>query len=199
MLKCLKLPWDKRPEKPQEPQKPTKCNHTPCQCKELPASATRGALAAILDRHIIHQPWEKIAIHHSLTEDSRTGNAWEAIRRYHKEQLGFKDIGYHFGIEYLGAHVAVRAGRALYETGAHAKGFNNTAIGICIVGNYDTKEPEEDKLTYAAALCGILMDMHSMDPDDVLGHREINALIGNGAPKTCPGSKFDMKKLMAFL
>ena len=87
-------------------------------------------------------------------------------------------IGYHFVIHVSGG---IRRGRALTETGAHARGYNEKSIGICLVGR--------DRFTHAqwGALRSLVQSLQTrMDQRlRVRGHRDVNP------GKTCPG--FDVE------
>jgi N-acetylmuramoyl-L-alanine amidase len=58
------------------------------------------------------------------------------IRRWHIEQRGWRDIGYHWVID---RDVAVAPGRPETEIGAHVEGHNAGTIGICLLGGYGAK------------------------------------------------------------
>jgi len=134
-----------------------------------------------------------IVIHHSLTKDSDTVS-WGAIRKFHIETQKWKDIGYHFGIEIINGEVEILLGRMMHETAAAVKeqNMNKKGIHICIVGNFDIMEvpkPVWDKtVTLTAFLCDFLKIPASTN---IKSHNFY-------APyKSCPGSKFDMKKFVA--
>lgn len=134
--------------------------------------------------------WKGIIIHHSLTKDSDTVS-WGAIKDYHLKQ-GFKDIGYHFGLEYVDGKIKLMRGRSTEEDGAHTKGKNKDYIGICLVGNYDITEPTEDMYSQLAILCRELMERNGFDMDAIHGHF-------NFAEKTCPGRNFNWMKFARYL
>lgn len=129
---------------------------------------------------------EYIIIHHSATADGNT-NDWETIRKNHKE-LGYRDIGYHYGIENVGGSIVVQKGRLEHEQGAHAKDWNSKSIGICLVGNFQSYKPTAKQMFALKNLCKEVMGRYRIPPERVLGHGEVN----NTA---CPGALFDMEQL----
>ena len=55
----------------------------------------------------------------------------ETIRKWHVDERGWSDIGYHYVITQDGV---VHEGRPLSRRGAHARGHNVGSIGICLTG-----------------------------------------------------------------
>jgi tetratricopeptide (TPR) repeat protein len=127
-----------------------------------------------------------VTIHHSGGEcfwsDSRSAAAQEIrkIQRYHQEQQGWADIGYHFVIDRTGA---VWQGRRLRYQGAHAGGAaNNGNIGIALLGNFlEQKLPAAQKQSLEI-LVSRLCNHFSLPADRVYTHREIK-----GGTTDCPG------------
>jgi len=134
---------------------------------------------------------DKIILHHSLTTDRETVS-WDAIRRYHTVDRGWKDIGYHFGIELVNDTYEILIGRMLPEAGAHTLNQNQTSIGICFVGNFDETPPSLPQLQTGVKLVKALMEQFRLTPFDVYGHRDF-------APKSCPGNHFDLDKFRNLL
>lgn len=128
---------------------------------------------------------EHIIIHHSLTADSQTVS-WNAIRRYHVETLGWRDIGYHFGIELVGTYYEILAGRMLTEPGAHChqQNMNRKSIGICCVGNFDQDALPDGQLARLVQLTTSLMEVFDIPPQNVERHSTFAHY------KSCPGTKF---------
>jgi len=133
----------------------------------------------------------KIVVHHSLTADGPTVS-WNAIRDYHVNVNGWKDIAYHYGIEQIGDRFDILKGRMDNEVGAHCIGFNENSLGICLVGNFDAAPPPAAQVDLLRKLCRSLMEIYGIKADGVLGHRETYTLRGVPVEKTCPGSSFSM-------
>jgi hypothetical protein len=75
---------------------------------------------------------ERIVVHTAATPEGRDIGAQE-IDRWHR-QRGWRMIGYHYVIRLDGT---VEEGRDETIPGAHARGYNRTSIGICLIGGMD--------------------------------------------------------------
>ena len=134
-----------------------------------------------------------IILHHSLTQDGQTVS-WGAIRKYHTQVQGWRDIGYHYGIELVDDHYEILFGRLSNEAGAHCFGANERSIGICCVGNFDAAPPPDRQWQICLNFVRQLMQSYRIDPGHVMGHGE---WTDDG--RTCPGKHWDMKLFRALL
>lgn len=131
---------------------------------------------------------ERIIVHHSATRDSGTVS-WGAIRNYHRQTNGWRDIGYHAGIELVGSQYVVQQGRPITVPGAHTVGQNQRSLGFCFVGDYDAVAPEERMLEQAAReVLAPWCKQFGLPVTAIFGHRDY-------AEKTCPGKLFDVDAL----
>ncbi len=119
---------------------------------------------------------ENIVIHCSDTPAGRDIGADE-IRKWHTEERGWSDIGYHYVVRLDGK---IEYGRMVNVIGAHVKGFNTTSIGICYVGgmdNVDTRTPEQK-----SAIWDLVKALKHLHPGALVsGHRDFA-----GVDKYCP-------------
>lgn len=136
---------------------------------------------------------EYIIIHHSLTDDNMLLSDFEAIRRYHMQVNGWRDIGYHWVLEKVNNKWVWRAGRKETEDGAHCKeqGMNFKSVGICVVGNFDKDTPTDEIYELVAAKCKDIMSRWpAIKAENIRPHREYATY------KSCPGTKFNMAVLI---
>tara|TARA_R110000851_G_scaffold306278_1_gene464575 strand:+ start:437 stop:817 length:381 start_codon:yes stop_codon:yes gene_type:complete len=114
------------------------------------------------------------------------------IRKWHTEERGWSDIGYHKVILRDGT---VEQGRAEADSGAHAKNYNSKSVGICLVGGRGDDDDAADNFTDPQfdSLLELILDMKEKYPDaEVLGHRDLD-----GVSKKCPS--FDVSSKLAQL
>ena len=88
------------------------------------------------------QKTDHIVIHCADTPDDRDVEMAE-IKRWHVEERGWDDIGYHFVIRRNGL---VEVGRDIKLQGAHAKAVNGSSVGVCLVGRSDFDKRQFDSL-----------------------------------------------------
>lgn len=139
-----------------------------------------------------------LVIHCAATPNGRWVDAdeidrWHAARgfkRYdawrQKQNPSLAHIGYHFVI---GTDGSLMTGRHLDEMGAHARGYNERSIGVCMVGT-DKFTPSQWS-TLRQQVMELLLRIPSLS---VVGHRDLSVdLNGDGViepqewMKTCPG------------
>lgn len=155
--------------------------------------------------------WSFLVIHHSATPDGAFLSDFDAIKKFHmsyrykgetitKEKaeelqsqgvkiiLPWVDIAYHYVIEYLNGKLVLRLGRDIETSGAHCVGMNGKGVGICLVGNYDTKEPDDEQYELLSNMCIELMKAFQIPVQNIKPHHFY-------APwKSCPGNKFNWMK-----
>ena len=117
-----------------------------------------------------------LVVHCSDTPNTENLNA----KDIHKMHIGFgwDGIGYHKVILRNGI---LEAGRPEYWQGAHAYGYNDKSLGVCLIG--------KDKFTSIQfkTLENLLNSWKSRYPNaKIVGHRDIT-----NSEKTCPN--FDVK------
>lgn len=126
---------------------------------------------------------DKIIVHCSATPEGRDVKI-ETIKGWHVNERGWSDIGYHWVIELDGS---INKGRPESRSGAHARGYNSTSIGVCYVGGVDSEMNPKDTRTVAqkSALHCLLLDLKGRYPHaEIIGHCDVSS-------KACPS--FDAK------
>jgi N-acetylmuramoyl-L-alanine amidase len=126
----------------------------------------------------------KVILHCAASPDTKgeTYFGFDACKRYHVEDRGWQDIGYHIYIERDGS---VYDGRPLHMHGAHTKGQNKQSIGVCYEGSHLPTVAQID------SLCNVYRNLRSVfgfTYEDWFPH---NAFKN----KECPG--FDIEDIQA--
>lgn len=134
------------------------------------------------------RPLTEIIIHCTATRPDwwatrTTAQKVAEVKRWHVEDRGWKDIGYHFLIDRDGHTVD---GRPLDQVGSHTKGKNTGTIGIALFGGHGSAEtdkfsdhftPEQDQ-SLQALLVRLLKQYPTIKV--ISGHNQY-------AAKACPG------------
>lgn len=132
-------------------------------------------------------PVREIIIHCTATRPEwwagkTTAQKVAEIRRWHVQDRGWKDIGYHWLIDRDGK---VAKGRPMTVVGAHVAGRNTGTIGISLFGGHGSAETDKfsDNFTPAqdAALRKLIAEIKTQTQIvRISGHNEY-------AAKACPG------------
>lgn len=110
------------------------------------------------------------------------------IRRWHVEEQGWSDVGYHYVILLDGT---IQLGRDLNTVGAHVGGHNQNSIGVCYIGGKDGLDTRTTG--QKASLVYLVATLKRMfKGTKVLGHRDFA-----GVQKYCPSfnAKHEYKNL----
>lgn len=128
-----------------------------------------------------------VVVHHSATDSTAT---IDDIRRVHRDDRGWDDIGYHWIVNPRGE---ILRGRPEHDAGAHCKGLNESSIGICCIGNFDEHEPSE-AMVEALVFCATdVCNRYLLSADDIIGHGDAHALTPTATVTRCPGKNlFDL-------
>ncbi|MFM9958906.1 MAG: peptidoglycan recognition family protein [Phycisphaerales bacterium] len=159
---------------------------------ELPAAAAiestapRAGQASLIGAKVPlnQERWLGIVIHHS---GSAMGSADSIARQ--QQAGGIKTLGYHFVVgNGQGAKDGVIAAgpRWLNQTpGAHAKGpqseaFNLRTIGVCLVGDGESRDFTDKQVDALVELVGQLQKQFNIPASAVVLHRDVAATVSPG-------------------
>ena len=140
------------------------------------------------DRPLERQRWDGIVIHH-------LGDPFGTPESIHRQHLswGYQGLGYHFligngnGLADGEVHVGYRWNDQL--PGAHVVGdagraHNERSIGICLVGNGDTRQFSDLQMRHLGRLVQRLQRELQIPREQVVLHREVSQGVNS------PGSFF---------
>jgi LysM repeat protein len=154
-------------------------------------SHVRAATSKIAVRR---QHWQRIIVHHSAI---KYGNAkkYDAAHRRRGMQNG---LAYHFlignGIDSGDGEIEIGTRWTKQLLGGHLKSYqlNLSAIGICLVGNFEQTQPSKKQLAAFTQLMDWLQGDVLKKNTKFAGHRELK-----GEQTICPGKHFPLAAMHA--
>ena len=125
----------------------------------------------------------RITLHHTAELPNMASRSdhelVKAIQRFHRNQRGWADIGYHY---LVGRDGTIFEGRALTVQGAHAGASNNIEnLGVSAIGDFSGALPPPVQLDAIEAFLVEQQRRYAVGTDQVFGHRDFKAT-------ECPGS-----------
>jgi LysM repeat protein len=165
-------------------------------------NAARNTLPRSIQRAIDKAPvrpgrWQYIVIHHSGVD---TGTV-KAMDQYHREVRHMENgLAYDFvignGSGMGDGEIAVGQRWTRQLDGGHlaSEAQNKVALGICLVGNFDTHQPTRKEMESLRALVQALMARCNLTPRAVKTHQQINIVHTR-----CPGAKFPASSFIGSL
>lgn len=148
-----------------------------------------GVRAATARINVRRDNWQRIVVHHSAI---KYGNAakYDAAHRRRGMQNG---LAYHFlignGIDSGDGEIEIGPRWHKQLLGGHVKSYriNLTAIGICLVGNFEQTHPSQRQLEAFTQLMDWLRNGVLPNARHFAGHRELK-----GERTICPGKNFPL-------
>lgn len=127
---------------------------------------------------IVHHTWRPTAAQY------RGLSTVAGVRRYHMEERGWSDNGYHIMI---GPPGDIFLCRPLAQAGAHCLGHNAYSIGVSFIADFDCEDPDQyPGLLVGQQIIAALLHRFDLQPADIHFHREF-------ADKSCPGRRLQLE------
>ena len=126
---------------------------------------------------IVHHTWRPTAAdYHGLS-------TVRGVRRYHMQQQGWSDNGYHIMI---GPPGDIFLCRPMSRAGAHCRGHNQYSIGLAYIADFDSDNPADyPGVAVGQQVVAALLERFELTPEEIHFHREY-------ANKTCPGTRLHL-------
>ena len=169
------------------------------QSLQIPASVSNedflpGVRAETAGIRVRTDNWKRIVVHHSAI---KYGNA-AIYDRAHRQRNMQNGLAYHFiignGIDSGDGEIEVGPRWKKQLLGGHVKSYriNLTAIGICLVGNFQVDYPSRRQLDAFVQLMDWLRSEVIPGARQFAGHRDLR-----GEHTVCPGKNFPLAAMHA--
>ena len=151
----------------------------------------RAATARI---KIQRDKWQRIVVHHSAIKHGNV-EKYDAAHRLRGMQNG---LAYHFlignGIDAGDGEIEIGPRWHRQQAGGHVKNhlINQSAIGICLIGNFEKTHPSKKQLDAFTQLMDWLQGVALGKKVHFSGHRELK-----GEQTVCPGKHFPLASMHA--
>jgi N-acetyl-anhydromuramyl-L-alanine amidase AmpD len=138
---------------------------------------------------------------HTAAAPGNADSSAAALKRYHVEVKGWRDIGYQRVVTQTGNREQGRpfnddASWDPWEYGAAVSGANDRTFNICCTGHGDLADFTHAQKNALIEECADACIQFGKTAEDVIGHREVHLKIGAPNPhKTCPGKKISMEEI----
>lgn len=161
------------------------------------ATLSRDLQTSIATAPVKSRRWRTIVIHHAAVNEGTL----RSLDRYHREQRHMENgLAYHFlignGNGMGDGEIAVGPRWKKQLEGGHLRSAvqNQTALGICLIGNFDEKPPTARQLASLEALTRALLKRCQLPASTVKTHQQINVVHTR-----CPGRYFPTRAFLARL
>jgi len=141
--------------------------------------------------------WQAIVIHHAAVDEGTV----KSLDRYHREQRHMENgLAYHFlignGHGMGDGEIAVGNRWKKQLDGGHlrSEAQNQTALGICLIGDFNKHPPTARQMRSLEALVRALMQRCQLDAGAVKTHQQVNVVRTQ-----CPGNQFPTRAFLARL
>jgi hypothetical protein len=133
------------------------------------------------------RPWAVLALHHSA---SAVGGA-KRFDDWHRAR-GWDGVGYAFvignGTDTADGEIETTFRWREQRDGAHVKGWNDLAIGVCLVGNFEETDPTPLQRESLVRLVRHLRLRFGIPRERVVGHGALGATL-------CPGKRLSVRSV----
>lgn len=167
--------------------------------EKIPGLSAEHPLPLSLKRQLDAIPvragrWKYIVIHHSATKSGTI----KALDNYHRKKRRMENgLAYHFvigngkGIPDGKIEIGNRWKRQIRGGHLASEAQNQVAIGICLIGNFESGYPSKEQMDSLYALVEYLRKRAGVPKDKILPHTRINR-----KPTACPGRHFPTKTFL---
>src|SRR5438445_1641579 len=138
--------------------------------------------------------WKYIVIHHSASPNASV----KGMDYYHRVERHMENgLAYHFvignGRSMKDGEIAIGRRWTAQLDGGHlaSEALNKKAVGICMVGNFDTDRPTRRQMESLHSLVEFLLARCHLSVDALKTHQQINPIYTR-----CPGHNFPVKTFL---